>query len=352
MSVLSSAVVRTLPTHGERVVEAGHRLHGAHYAIVHAAARFADSDEWIIGYSTPAHWIAEQLGTCLATARDWIRIGRVLERVPALDEVFACGRLSYSKVRALSSVVAPDTADELIAIAERVPAGRLGIELAAWSRRHESDEKRARRHRRHRGLRHFTRPDGMVQITATLPPADAGFVLAAIDATLMKTAPRAVRDPAPESGGNATAVASDGSDAAFPSIAQQRADALVAAMRGSGASVQTELVINVRGDGCTLDDGTPVPDSVVAELAPTSFLRALIVDAERRPINASGRHRHPTTRQKRVVKARDRRCVDCGSTDLLEYDHNPDYEITGRTVVEELELRCAPCHRRRHRFDL
>jgi hypothetical protein len=75
----------------------------------------------------------------------------------------------------------------------------------------------------------------------------------------------------------------------------------------------------------------------------------LIHDAERRPVNASSRRRHPTIRQRRVVQERDRRCVDCGSTELLECDHDPPYEQTRRTIVEELELRCANCHHRRHR---
>ena len=75
----------------------------------------------------------------------------------------------------------------------------------------------------------------------------------------------------------------------------------------------TEIVLHLRGDGATLDDGTPIPISVLERIAPESFLRALIHDAERRPINASARHRHPTTRQKRVVKERDRHCIDCGT---------------------------------------
>ena len=87
---------------------------------------------------------------------------------------------------------------------------------------------------------------------------------------------------------------------------------------------------------------------MVAALLPASFVRALIHDAERRPINASGRHRHPTVRQRRVVKERDRVCVDCRRRDLLEFDHVPDYAQSKRTVVDELQLRCAPCHHRRH----
>jgi len=43
--------------------------------------------------------------------------------------------------------------------------------------------------------------------------------------------------------------------------------------------------------------------------------------------------------------------VDCGATVLLQYDHVPEFEVTRHTVVEELQLRCAPCHQRRHRQD-
>lgn len=77
-----------------------------------------------------------------------------------------------------------------------------------------------------------------------------------------------------------------------------------------------EVVLHVRGDGCTLDDGSPIPGSVVERVAPPAFLRALIHNAEGHPINASSRRRHPTARQKRVVKERDRHCVDCGAAAL------------------------------------
>ena len=107
----------------------------------------------------------------------------------------------------------------------------------------------------------------------------------------------------------------------------------------------------MRGDGCTLDDGTPVPGSLVERLVPTAFISLLIHDAEGRPINASGRQRHPTRRQRRLVRERDRVCVDCGTTDLLVYDHVPDFVASGRTLVDELELRCAPCHHLRHARD-
>ena len=137
----------------------------------------------------------------------------------------------------------------------------------------------------------------------------------------------------------------------WPTVAQQYADAFDDLVTNGAGRLITEIVLHLRGDVATLDDGTPIPISELERIAPEAFVRALIHDAEGRPINASGRHRHPSARQKRVVKERDRRCTDCGRSELLQYDHTPDFEISKRTVVDELTLRCAPCHKRRHQSD-
>ncbi|CAN5577243.1 hypothetical protein BH10ACT3_BH10ACT3_21500 [soil metagenome] len=207
--------------------------------------------------------------------------------------------------------------------------------------------------------------------------------MSAIDARMMQRKNRARSST--QSGEDATAGASrpqsvTGSEqrsrGARLSLAQQRARAFIDLMAGrrAGATttpgdapltgvappadadeptikVETEIIIHVRGDGNTFDDGTPIAGSLVDRLAPEAFFRMMIHDAERRPINASGLHRHPTTRQKRVVAERDGHvCTvdDCTATTFLEYDHVPDYDISGRTVVDELRLICSKDHRARH----
>jgi hypothetical protein len=204
--------------------------------------------------------------------------------------------------------------------------------LAAWRAKRESPEATEKRQHEARRLAWHVDIDGMVVGEFRLAPGDAAVLTTAVDAV--------VRRPHRDASADASR---------WPSIAQQRADALVALVSGGGTGVVTEVVLHVRGDGCTLDDGTPIPGSVVERIAPTAFLRALIHDAERRPVNASGRRRHPSLRQRRVVHERDGRCRDCGSTDLLECDHNPPYEQTGQTVIDQLGERCPNCHHRRHR---
>jgi len=299
-------------------------------ALVTLAADFADSNHWALdGSPSAAHWIAAVADIEISTAREWIRIGRALRTLHASADAYADGTLSYSKIRTLTRVATPETEAELLDIALEVPAGDLNRAIAAWRARNNTPEDLDRLHQQQRSVKWRTEPDGMVTFTLRLPPFTAGLLIAWLTTWVMTSRPRASAD-------------------AYPSVAQQHADAITALLQTEGVSAETEVVIHVRGDGNTLDDGTPLTDSTVAALLDKAFIRVMIHDAETNPVNASGRQRHPSTRQKRVVKERDRVCVDCGRSDLLEYDHNPAYEISGHTIVDELELRCSPCHRTRH----
>jgi hypothetical protein len=320
----------------EAVVAAAAHWSTAQRRLVHLVAELDQSGEWALdGSPTCAHWIAAALDIEVCTAREWLRVGRALTLLPRVDGLFETGDLSYSKVRAVTRVATAENETELCEIALREPAGRLANALAAWLLRHETPAETEARQRRTTYLTTRAAPDGMVAGWFRLPPLGGGIVLAAIDAAVRRR--------------SADASADASSHGRWPSIAQQRADALVDLASEGGAAVATEVVLHVRGDGCTLDDGTPIADSVVERIAPASFIRALIHDAERRPVNASGRQRHPTARQKRVVHERDRVCVDCGGGELFEYDHEPSYETAGETTVDKLRLRCVRCHHDRHR---
>ena len=385
------------------LVAVGRQWSSSLYRLVHLVRELDRSGEWALdGSRTCAHWVASALDVEVATARQWLRVGKTLGERPLIDEAFAAGRISFSKVRLLTGVVDAGNEADLLEIAERTPAGRLAGELARWLQRHEEpDDTEARQHEM-RSLTWRTDPDGMITATIRLTPFMASVFMAAVDTQLMQTGtaeptpsrtlrpadhgtsdltpakpsgaekPSGAAKPAevkpeeakPATAKPATVVENAGDGTAVPSkprsvarsdavdgwatVPQQRADALMSLVDGGGANVDAEVVLHVRGDGCTLDDGTPIASSVVERIAPEAFLRVLIHDAERRPINASGRHRHPTSRQRRVVHERDRGCVDCGTTEHLEFDHQPDFAISGHTVIDELRERCWTCHRARH----
>ena len=88
--------------------------------------RLDDSGVWQAdGARTCAHWVADALDIEVCTAREWLRIGRALAELDVIDAAFAQGRLSYSKVRALTRVATVESQSELCGLAERMPAGRL-----------------------------------------------------------------------------------------------------------------------------------------------------------------------------------------------------------------------------------
>ena len=300
-----------------RVVQAGSQWAADQRGLVHLLAEFDLSGEWAFdGARTAAHWLADVLDLELRTLREWLRIGHALRDLRAIDEAFETQRISYSKVRALTRVAKRENEHALLKIAEEVPANQLPYAIAAWLGRNETPAETEERHRTSRFFRWWLEPDGMVAGSFRLSPVDAAMITAPVDADVARNRLVAmsafVREKNAEGGEEASAGPSRPRKVTrWPSLGQQRADALVALVGSRrGNSTTTEIVMHVRGDGCTFDDGTPIAGSVVERLAPDSFLRALIHDAEGRPINASGRQRHPTTRQKRVVLERDQRCVD------------------------------------------
>jgi len=313
------------------VIEIGRQWGNSQHRLVRIALAVDRSGCWAAdGATSAAGWMAGLLDVEACTVREWLRVGRALERLPGVNARFEAGLLSFAKVRVLTRVATSDTEADLIELAESVPAGKLHRAIALWRAGHESDDETDARHQRDRSLTAWIDADGMVCGHFRLPPLDGGTLLAAIETDLMRHRPRP----------DATAVA-------CPSLSAQRADALCRVL-SSGGTGAFEVILHVRADGCTLHDGTPIAGSTVERIAPQAFLRAMIHDAENHPISASARRRHPTSREKRLVDERQPACPDCGGTALPQYHHEPAYVVTGHTRVDELERLCAPCHRARH----
>ncbi len=295
--------------------------------LVTAAADFADTGEWAAdGAPTPAAWLANQAGVEPCTARDWIRVGRCLRTLHASAAAFNTGELSYTKIRALTRFATPDNEHELLELANTHPASELNRLLAAWLTTNTNTNDLETHQHRSRSITTRLEADGMTTFTIKLPPLQAGTLTAHLNQHIMTTRP--TKEP----------------DRTWPTVAQQSADALTNLLTQHHHTT-TEVIIHVRADGNTLNDGTPIPDTTIERIAPTSFIRALIHDTNNKPIDATNRRRHPTTRQKRVVNEQhNHQCTNCGRRQLLQYDHTPPYQQTRHTKTTELTLRCAPCH--------
>ncbi|MBW0104012.1 DUF222 domain-containing protein [Pseudonocardia sp. KRD-291] len=82
------------------------------------AAEFDARGSWAgPGLRSCAHWLGWRVGLDHRTARDHLRVAHALTRLPATTEAFAAGRISYSKVRALTRVATANTEHHLLVIA-------------------------------------------------------------------------------------------------------------------------------------------------------------------------------------------------------------------------------------------
>ncbi len=324
----SRRAVEVMPAErlGAEVVALARRLAVGTYELLVLVGEVDARGVWAgWGAVSCAAWLASACEVELATARSQVRVARALRAFPVLDAAMRAGDVSYAKARVLAAHLTERNAGALVALAAVTPAGRLGVAVAAWSQRHEDPEVIARRRFEARSVSWRTEADGTVTLTARLTPEAAGAVAAVIDQQVMSS-----RAPA------------------GASLAQQRADALVAALT-SGGSVAAEVVVHVRGDANTLADGTPLSDHAVASMLPGGFVSLLVHDMAGRPIDASPRRRAPTRRQRRVLDEAQPTCVHpgCEARTFLQYDHIRPYHLGGPTTLANLQRLCGPHNRAR-----
>lgn len=121
-----------------------------------------------------AAWLSWKCQIAAGTAREHVRVARLLGSFPLISQEFAAGRLSYAKVRALTRIATPDTEHDLVAMATPMTANQLERFAQAHRRvRRNEQEDTARR----RKLTWRYDEDKAIGITAWLPPEQGAVVL-------------------------------------------------------------------------------------------------------------------------------------------------------------------------------
>ncbi|GAC54155.1 hypothetical protein GOAMI_27_01030, partial [Gordonia amicalis NBRC 100051 = JCM 11271] len=77
------------------------------------------------GVHSLAHWMSWKAGVSQRTAQEQIRVAKALTELPLIREAFGAGRLSYSKVRALTRVATSLREKELVNLALSCTASQL-----------------------------------------------------------------------------------------------------------------------------------------------------------------------------------------------------------------------------------
>ena len=321
------------------------------------------------GVVSCAHWLSWSCSVAVGAAREYVRVATALVGLPLLDAAFAAGRLSYSKVRALTRVA--DRIEEQTLLDQGLV--HTASQLERVVRGYRKAEGIGREQRRRRRARWFWDEDGMLVVSARLTSDEGAVVVAALQQAqqevFVSSRPGAATGvPASD------ADESDGDDGDTVSAA----DALVAMARSALAAgpvdssgddqhlVVLHADVGVFADTsespedqpgsagellCQLENGPGVDRSTAERIACDSAMVAVLHSAKPGELLRLGRKtRKMSAALRRALRIRDGGCQfpGCHRRRHLQARHAVHWMHGGPTDLDNLVLLCGRHHRAIH----
>jgi hypothetical protein len=289
-----------------------------------------------------AHWLSWHASLDVRSAREKLRVAHALEELTTIRDEFAAGRLSYSKVRALTRIATVGTERDLIEIARHSTAAQVE-QLVRGYRRADSAAALSAANERHdrRSVSWSWGEDGSLVGRFTLDPETGAALIQALEA--------AVEDGSAEPS----------------SIGARRADALArlaesflangAAQRSDGDRHLVEIQVDAAtladdsGSVCGVVGGPALAAETARRLSCDASLVAVAFDSDGNPLDVSRRTRTIPAALRRAVKARDKRCRFLGCDGpIREIHHLVHFAHGGATCLANLAGLCGFHHRAVH----
>ncbi|MGW6034343.1 HNH endonuclease [Gordonia terrae] len=345
-------------------------------------AELAERESWRgPGIHSLAHWLSWKAGIAPRTAHEQVRVAKAIRGLPVIRRAFGEGRLSYSKVRALTRVATPEREAELVNLALSCTASQLDRAVRAMV---QID--------RDRGVEGSGPPvestgrwkwnaDGSLSVSLRLSPLDgARFLAGAVRAEYERTRTcadadlptvRSVpRNTEPDSVAEGSVVESEVVPSRRRDLWRQvpsnvaPAVVVMAGMVHDGIAMPelapgAEILVHAGAgmEHAHLDDGPGLSEVEVAEArcgASTREVASRRVPGQPGKLALLGLGRKSRAPNKALIRAlflRDRCCQmpGCGRTRHLHAHHVRFWSAGGRTDPDNLILLCGSCHRSLHR---
>ncbi len=301
--------------------------------------------EW--GSGSCAEWLAWRCALLPRTAREHVRVARRLPELPQVRAAFACGELSYAKVRALTRVAEPECEQELLELARVLTAAQLERAVSAY-RRVTSAEANVLHADAH--VFTFWDDDGALVIRGRLAPEDGALLLRALEAT---------RDALWQQGqkrerGSAEPRPRPTSAEVLLALAENA----LASESGRSGGERYQMVVHVEAEalasdgeapGCALADGP----ALAAETARRLACDASVVQISERngsTLRVGRKTRTIPPALRRALSVRDRGCrfPGCQNHRFVDAHHVRHWARGGETTLANLVLLCRRHHRLVH----
>jgi Domain of unknown function (DUF222)/HNH endonuclease len=384
---------------------AGH-LAAAQCRFLQLLAEYDRRDGWAgPGLRSCAHWLSWRIGMSLRTATEHVRVAHALAELPKVTEAFAAGRISYSKVRAITRLhptpaetaapeqPAPPTAPHDGTPDDRTQADRsepegardsplppappppdglaadaeqtlLALALGGTASHVEAVVRATRRRqidpRQPAALRSLSwswAEDGSLVLRGRFAPAEGAALVAAIEALVPARKPVTHLDPPPPDGWEQSAVEQE-PGAVVDRMGARRADALVnLVLRPDGGTDAArtdgdqgvQVILHVEDDAVSAEivDGPEISAATAERLACNATVQALLEDKSSNRLYLGRRRRLASPAQIAALTVRDGRCCQfpgCTNARYLHAHHVRHWLFGGRTDLDNLILICTFHH--------
>ena len=166
-----------------QIAESARCIDMAKHRLLTRVREFDARDGWAgSGCVSMVTWLSWWTSMSPKASSEHLRVARALGRLPLIDQAFANGEISYSKVRAVTRIAEPDSQQSLLDIAKSATAEQLDRIIAGWRRAHAHARGSAEIGPEHRRRARFrVTEDGMVRLTAQLGPEEALVVQRALE---------------------------------------------------------------------------------------------------------------------------------------------------------------------------
>jgi len=308
-----------------------------------------------LGFRPCAHWLNFKCGLGFNAARERLRVAHALAGLPKIDAAFAEGRVSFSKVRAMTRVATPDNEDLLLNIARHGTA----YHVERFVRQYRQVEKlskpgAAQDLHDSRELQFHFDEDGCLVIRAKLPAEQGELVIRALERAMDCVTENATGKVTAETPGNREPVAIRRADALC-----EMAESYLNHPDNAGSTADRyQVVVHVRADIAPTGEtpvaqleNDPCVSAVTSErIACDCSITTIEESASGEPLNIGRRSRTIPAPMRRALIARDSGCCfpGCTSHRFCDGHHVVHWQDGGETRLENLVLLCRYHHRLVH----
>ena len=348
----------------DQITELAAHIHAANYRLLSLIREFDEAAGWSgPGLRSCAHWLNWKCGINLGAAREKVRVAHALVELPLVSDAFSGGRVSYSKVRALTRVATAENEDFLLRIALSGTASHVerAVRQFRGAKRAQALEDENERHQQRKVVWRLD-DDGSYVLSARLNPEQGERVRLAIEAAMEEIEAEQENVSAETSG-------EPNIDRPKPDPAEQRrADALERLAdrfldrQDSGAShggerctlhVHTDID-TLQEDGCGAESNLENARNVSAETSRRLACDCAVVhwmeDSDGNTLNIGRKSRTIPPAIRRALNHRDQGCrfPGCTAHKYTDAHHIHHWADGGETKLGNLVTLCRHHHRAVH----